>query len=118
MTVVSAATTSRTNVTELLIISLGSRLTNAEPMAGITTLGSSIAEAFTCCCNFMASMDVTPKCVRSEQGAGIHREVLDDGSERQRREEGEAADDQDHADDQADEQPTRRRQRAGRRRNG
>src|SRR5712675_1929797 len=115
ITVVSAATTSTTNITGFLIISRGSSLAKAEPIAGITIFGSSIAETGTRFCNFMTSMDVTPKCVRSEQGVGVHREVLDDRTERERREEGEAADDQDHADHQADEQAARGRQRAGRR---
>ena len=44
----------------------------------------------------------------------VHREMLDDGSERERGEEGEAADDQDHADEQADEQAAGGRERAGR----
>ena len=39
--------------------------------------------------------------------------MLDDRSERQCREEGEAADDQDHADHEADEQPARGREGAG-----
>ncbi len=44
---------------------------------------------------------------RSASGEGLSGgvgEMLDDRPERQRREEGEAADDQDHADEQADEQ--------------
>ncbi len=42
--------------------------------------------------------------VLSERCSGRHREMLDDGTERERREVGEAADDQDHADQQADKQ--------------
>src|SRR3984957_1059236 len=116
ITVVSAATTSTTNITGLLIITRGSSLRNDEPMAGSTIFGSSIAETGFCFCNFMTSMDVTPNCVRSEQGARGHREVLDDRPERQRRKEGQAADDQDDADDEADEQAAGGRQGAGRRR--
>src|ERR1700678_219806 len=101
ITVVSAATTSTTNITGFLTISRGSSLTKAEPIAGTTIFGSSIAETGTCFCSFMASISVTPKRDRSEQGVGGHREMLDDRSERQRGEEGETADDQDHADDQA-----------------
>ena len=41
---VSAATTSTTNITGLLIITRGSSLTKAEPIAGITIFGSSIAD--------------------------------------------------------------------------
>src|ERR1700689_5058211 len=117
ITVVSAATTSTTNITGLLIITRGSSLRNDEPMAGSTIFGSSIADTGFCFCNFMTSMDVTPNCVRSEQVACGHREVLDDRPERPRREEGQAADDQDDADDEADEQAAGGRQRAGRRRN-
>src|SRR5882757_5331067 len=116
ITVVSAATISTTNITGLLIISRGSSLTNADLIAGTRIFGSSIVEAVTFFCSFMASMDVTPKRDRSEQIVGVHREVLDDRPERQRREESETADDQDHADDEADEQATVGRQRAGRRR--
>src|SRR5713101_6068421 len=118
ITVVSAATTSTTNITGLLIMNLGSSLTKAEPMAGITIFGSSIAETGIRLFILTTSMDVTPKCDRSEQGVGVHREVLDDRSERQRREEGQTADDEDHADNQANEQAAGRRQRAGRRRYG
>src|SRR5882757_10838626 len=117
ITVVSAATTSTTNITGLLIISRGSSFATAEPIAGITIFGSSIAETGMRFCSFMVSMDVTPKCDRSEQGIGVHREVLDDRAERERREEGETTDDQDDTDDQADEQAAGRRQRAGGRRN-
>ncbi len=109
ITVVSAATTSTTNITGFLIISRGSSFAKAEPIAGMTIFGSSMAETGTRFCSFNVSMDVTPK-VRSEQGAGGHREVLDDRAERERREEGEAADDQDHADDEADEQSAGGRQ--------
>src|ERR1700730_5560940 len=116
MTVVSAATTSTTNITGFLTINRGSSFVRAEPIAGKTILGSIIAETGTRFCSFMTSMDVTPND-RSEQIAGRHRQRLDDRPERERREEGETADDQDYADDQADEQAARRRQGAGRRRN-
>src|ERR1019366_4210495 len=69
ITVVSVATTSTTNITGLLIITLGSSLAKAEPMAGITIFGSSIAETGIRLFIFWTtSMDVTPKCDRSEQG--------------------------------------------------
>ena len=110
---VSAATTSTTNITGFLIISRGSSLTNAEPIAGTTIFGSSIAETGTRFCSFMVSMDVTPKMIAQNTVPALHREVLDDRPERQRREEGEAADDQDDADHEADEQAAGRRQRAG-----
>ena len=47
MTVVSAATTSTTNMTGFLASVRGSSLTKAEPMAGPTIFGSSKAEAGT-----------------------------------------------------------------------
>src|SRR4029077_10365070 len=103
ITVVNAATTSTTNITGLFTISRGSSLTKADLIAGTRIFGSSIVEAVTLFCSFMVSMNVTPKKNRSEQGIGVHREVLDDRPKRQRREEGESADDQDHSDDQADE---------------
>src|SRR6201991_3116646 len=118
MIVVRAATTSTTNITGLLIITLGSSFTNAARIAGHTIFGSSSADTGAFFCSFRASMDVTPKGDRSEQGVRIHREVLDNRSECERGEEGEAADDQDDADDKADEQATRGRQRAGRWRDG
>src|ERR1700733_4517105 len=113
ITVVSAATTSTTNITGFLIISRGSSLAKAEPIAGNTIFGSSIAETGTRFFSFMVSMEVTPKENLSEQGVGIASEMLDDRPERQRREEGETADDQDHADHEADEQAAGGRQRAG-----
>src|SRR5882757_8093924 len=116
ITVVNAATISTTNITGFLIISRGSSLTKADMIAGIRIFGSSIVEAVTFFCSFMASMDLNSE-ERSEQIVGVHREVLDDRPERQRREEGEAADDQDHADDEADEQAAGGRERAGRCRN-
>src|SRR5688572_5449763 len=114
MTVVSAATTSTTNITGLFIIRRGSSLTKADLIAGTRILGSSIVDAVTFFCSFMASMDVTPKRDLSEQGVGVAGEVLDDRPERKRREEREAAEDQDHADDEADEQAAGSRERAHR----
>src|SRR6185369_4132020 len=117
MTVVSAATTSTTNITGLLIIRRGSSLTKADLIAGTRILGSSIADAVTFFCSFMASMEVTPKRDLSEQGVGVHREMFDDRPKGQRREEGETANDQDHADNEPDEQPAGCRERTCRRRN-
>src|ERR1700686_2904594 len=84
ITVVSAATTSTTNITGLLIISRGSSFAKAEPMAGITIFGSSIAETGIRFFILTTSMDVTPKCDRSEQGVCSHREMLGDRSKRER----------------------------------
>ena len=62
ITVVSAATVSTTNITGLLIITLGSSLRTAEPMAGITIFGSSIADVgIRLFILWTTSMDVTPK---------------------------------------------------------
>src|ERR1700728_1634070 len=112
ITVVSAATTSTTNITGFLIISRGSSLTKAEPIAGKTIFGSSIADTGTRFCSFMVSMDGTPKEDRSEQGVGVHCEMFDNRPPRQRREEGKTADNQDHTDHEADEQAAGGRQRA------
>ena len=61
MTVVNAATTSTTNITGFLTITLGSSFTKAEPIAGTTILGSSMADTGTRFCSFNVSIDVTPK---------------------------------------------------------
>src|SRR6185437_784865 len=115
ITVVNKATISTTNITGVLTINRGSSFANAEPIAGSTIFGSSIAETGTRFCSFVVSMDVNSvRDARSEQGVGVAREMLDDRTERQRREEGQTADDQDHADDEADEQAAGGRQRAGR----
>src|SRR5262245_51242687 len=113
MIVVSAATTSTTNMTGLLTITRGSSLANAAPTAGHTIFGSNrvgvplrVAEVS------MAGSG----SIRREQGAGGHREMLGDGSERERREEREAADDHDHADREPNEQAPGGGERAGRRR--
>src|ERR1700684_2761149 len=114
ITVVSVATTSTTNITGFLAISLGSSLTKAEPIAGHTIFGSSmVATGIRLLAFCTTSMEVTPSD-RSEQGVGAHRQVLDDRAERERREEGETADDEDDADDETDEQAPGCRQRAGR----
>ncbi len=60
MTVVNAATTSTTNITGFLIMTLGSSLANAETMAGQTILGSSKAETGMRLRTFEVSMDATP----------------------------------------------------------
>src|ERR1700761_297817 len=113
ITVVSAATISTTNITGFLIIARGCSLTKDARIAGLRIFGSHIADIDERFCSFMVSMEVTPK---SEEVAGVHREVLDDGAERECRDEGEAADDQDDPDDEADEQAARGGERAHRRR--
>src|ERR1700732_2520102 len=91
MTVTSAVTISSTNMTGFLISVRGSSLTKDAPIAGQTILGSSRAEAAVRLRVDEVSMVFAPKKARSEQGVRAHRQLLDDGSERERREEGEAA---------------------------
>src|SRR5215510_7100149 len=107
MIVVSAATTSTTNMTGFLISVRGSSLAKAEPTAGHTIFGSNSADTGVRLrvVAISSDMDVTPKLVRHcEQGAGLHREMLDDRPERERGKVDEAANDEDHADEEADEQ--------------
>src|SRR5436190_846548 len=118
MIVVRTVTISTTNMTGFLIRTRGSSFTKDETTAGQTILGSNRAEAGVPLRMLDVSMNVTPISIRREQRAGGHREVFDDGAERKRREEGEAADDQDDADGEADEQPAGGREGAGRRRHG
>ena len=54
------------------------------------------------------------RLARLEQLPGAHGELLDDGTEGERGEESQTADDQDHADQQPDEQSTMGREGAGR----
>src|SRR4029077_3072080 len=114
MTVVSAVTTSRTNITGFVMRVRGSSLTKAEPIAGKTILGSSRAETGIRLRNVVVSIEVSPRSNRSEQRVAGHREMLDDGSERERRKECESADDDDHAHHQAHEQAASGREGAGR----
>src|SRR5712671_4833949 len=118
MTVVSAVTTSSTNITGFVIRVRGLSLTKAEPIAGSTILGSSRAETGIRLRNVVVSIEVSPRSNRSEQRVAGHREMLDDGSERERREECQSADDHDHAHDQADKQAAGGREGSGGRRNG
>src|ERR1700748_1280369 len=116
ITVVNAATISTTNITGFFIISRGSSLANDAAIAGLRIFGSSIVDIDVRFCSLRVSMEVAPKA-RSEQVVGGHREVLDNRAERQRREEGETADDQDDAHHEADEQAAGGRECAGRGRN-
>ena len=111
---VSAVTTSSTNITGFFTSVRGSTLTKAEPMAGTTIFGSNSADTGMRLRRVAGSIEVTPSLIGREEGAGIDRELLDDRAERERREEGEAADDDDHADNEADEQATGGREGAGR----
>src|ERR1700675_2914742 len=104
ITVVSAVTISSTNITGFLISVRGSSLTKAEPTAGTTIFGSNSADTGMLLRRDKVSIEVAPDLIGRKQSAGVDREALHDRAERERREEGEAADDHDHADDQADEQ--------------
>src|SRR5262245_49943467 len=104
MTVVSTVTTSSTNMTGFFISTRGSSLTKAEPIAGTTILGSISAETGMRLRIMEVSMDGDSRSIGCEQSSGGHREMLDDRSECERREEGQPADDHDHAHHQADKQ--------------
>src|SRR5476649_1215073 len=91
--VVRVAVTSTTNITGLRAIALGSSFLKALPMAGIRMAGSNTLLA---CCLLMGNL--------SEEGAGLHRQMFDDGTQRQSGKEGQTAHDQDDAGQQADEQ--------------
>src|ERR1700760_1940956 len=92
ITVVSAATTSTTNITGFFAISRGSSLAKAEIEAGPRICRSHMVADFVGLRGFAVSIGSAPK--RSEQGMGGHGELLDHGAKRERRKEGEAADDQ------------------------
>src|SRR6202142_171342 len=111
-TVVSAVTTSSTKITGFLIRVAGLSLTKAWPIAGPTIFGSKSVETGIRLRSLEVSIAVTPNESVLEQRARGHREVLDEGPERERGEEGEAADDHDHAHDQTDEQAAGGRERA------
>ena len=64
MTVVSAVTTSSTNMTGFFIRVRGSSLTKAEPIAGPTILGSNSAETGICLRIWEVSIDVAPRFIR------------------------------------------------------
>jgi hypothetical protein len=64
MTVVSAVTTSSTNITGFFIRLRGLSLTKAEPIAGTTILGSNSAETGICLRTCEVSIDMAPGLVR------------------------------------------------------
>ena len=117
MTVVSAVTTSSTNITGFLISVARIELDEGLADRRHDDLRIEQRRDRHALAQFRGFHGVTPK-IRSEQRAGQHREMFDDRAERERREEGQAADDQDDADQQADEQAAGGRERAGRRRHG
>src|SRR5271170_6354542 len=94
--VVTRATTSTTNMTGFLARLRGSSLRNESQQAGPRIDGSAS--------EIWRARWVMTELSGSKEVAGGQREMLDDGAERERREEGQAADDQDHADQQEHEQ--------------
>src|SRR5262249_61103775 len=113
MTVVSAVTTSSTNITGFLISVRGLSLAKAAPIAGTTIFQSNSAETGLGLRTAEVSI-CRSGSIRREQRARRHGEMLGDRTKRERREERQPADDHDHADDQADEEAAGRRERAGR----
>src|SRR6185437_301592 len=113
-TVVNAVTTSSTKITGFFINVAGLSLTKAWPMAGATIFGSNSVETGIRLRSLEVSMAVTPNESELEQRVRLHREMLDDRSERERGEECQTADDEDDADNQADEQAAGGREGAGR----
>src|SRR5271154_664594 len=108
ITVVSAATTSTTNITGLRIINRGSSFLNDSPIAGIRMAGSSIVD-----CAARRLVLVSMLAARVIKSAHVHRQVLDDGTKGKRWKELQTAGDQNHADDQTDEQAAVGREGAG-----
>src|ERR1700761_8245846 len=92
--VVSVATISTVNITGLRAILRGSSFLNESKIAG-TRIEASAMEAL-----LLADMDFA----FSGEMAGVHRQMLDDGTERERREIGEATNDHDDADQKTDKQ--------------
>src|SRR5271170_5965837 len=94
--VVNAVTISRTNITGFLISVRGLSLAKDETIAGSTIFGSSSADTGMVLRWAEVSIEVTPGLIGGEQCAGVYRELLDDRAERQRRKEGETANNHDH----------------------
>src|SRR5689334_14690237 len=110
MIVVRMVTASSTNMTGLVASVRGSSLTKAEPIAGQTIFGSRRAVTGFALRSVEAAMEGDSE-EALEKDAGIAREMFDKRAERERREEGQPADDEDHADDQADEKAAGGRER-------
>src|SRR5262245_5668835 len=115
MTVVRSVTISRTKMTGFLTSMRGSSLRKDAPTAGHTICGSSNADIAMPLRVVELSIAAAPGLVGREQRAGGHRQVFDDGPEREGREEGEPADDHNDADQETDEQSAGGWEGAGRR---
>src|SRR5262249_38382136 len=116
--VVSAVTTSSTNITGFFINVRGLSLMKAEPIAGMTIFGSSSAETGMLLRICEVSIGVNSGSVRRERAARDLGEMFNQRPKSECREECQATDDQDHADDKADEEPAGGRESACRWRNG
>src|SRR5262245_58681414 len=112
ITVVSAVTISSTNITGFLISVAGLSFTKAWPIAGTTIWGSSNVATGIRLRILDVSIVLTPN--GSERSARSHRQLLNDRPQRERGEEGETADDDDHADDESYKEGTRGRESAER----
>src|SRR5437868_8085230 len=93
--VVRVATISTTNITGLRAILRGSSLIKAWPMAGIRIDLSAKLDFAS-----LAAADLL--MTASEELPGLHRQMFDDGPQRQRGEESEPAHDQDDASQKTD----------------
>ncbi len=82
--VVRSDTTSTTNITGFLARTRGSSFWKEAPMAGIRIFGSAMVDLEI----FLAVAGASMGASNSEGLTGVHREMLDDGAERERREEG------------------------------
>src|SRR4029077_11616728 len=103
--VVNVATVSNTNITGLRIRIRGSSCRKASPIAGTRILGSAMDDrSRTRSTTIGFGVAISIALQSSVDSAGMHREVLDDRSERKGREINETANDQDDADQKADEQ--------------
>src|SRR5262249_57105951 len=94
-TVVSRVTISSTNITGLRASVRGLSFRKACPIAGTTIFGSSKVVTGIRLRIFDVSIAKPPTDLK--YGAGLHRELLNDRAERERREERETANDQDDA---------------------
>src|SRR5262245_12363412 len=111
---VRTVTISSTKITGFFTSVRGSSLAKAEPTAGQTMAGSNSAEIAMPLRGVELCMGVASGLIGRVEVTCGHRQVLDDGPKRERREKGEATKNDDHADDQADEEAARRREGAGR----
>src|ERR1700735_377562 len=101
ITVVSIATISTTNITGFLISTRGSSLTKDCQIAGMRIAGSIIVDCEPRILVLLISMGLAA-CI--EEGAGVHRKILDHRPEGNGWEEDQTAGDHDHAHHQTNKQ--------------